>query len=684
MIPSRLYAIIPAMSTDEPLSPDSVPSTGTWVSAGQLSAGRVQCAAAPLPDGKIIVCGGFTGTAPSKISDLFDSGQWRAAESMREARNAHSATVLDNDKILVCGGFGTGSVTLKSAELYDPGAKRWSDAGEMPSRFGFHHAVCLRNGKVLVFEGTTPSCCLDDPGSGQWTRLAATAERVRPAVVLLPNGKVLVCGGSVKTAQLFDPDSNSWTSTTSMETARLAPAATLLSNVKVLVCGGRVDGRYLTSAEIYDPLAGTWRTSAGALATGRAYASATPLPNGKVLIAGGTTAAGKLDSAELYDSFSDRFSATGSMQFGRFEHPALPLSDGSVLVVDGQAGWSSAERYVPHPGETFGRTGSMAWARVDHVASVLPDESVLVAGGQPSFETAEVFTSGKWKRVASMHYRRAGGHSATLLPLTGKVLVTGGWNRDAYNPFNESELFDGKETWTLAAPMSIGRTGHAAIELGDGTVLVAGGMTYASGRYVSLKSAEIYSSNGWKSAGEMPSVHSFGAAARLADGRVLVTAGDAFSQAVELFDPSSGKWRSGAPMRIGRKATTATTLLDGRVLIVGGGGDGTWGNHLAVAELYDPRRDQWTPTGKMLTGVSGHCATRLRDGRVLVSGGETAVGVSGQTQIYNPGSEMWSPGPLMHAGRAEFAAVTFKNGEIMVTGGRGWGDTAIAELCAPV
>jgi hypothetical protein len=672
------------MLIGEQALPDSIQSAGTWVAAGHMSAIRAQCAAAQLLGGKIIVCGGFTGTAPSTITDLYDSGQWRTLRSMKHARNAHTATPLDSGRILVRGGFGAGGVRHNSAEVYDSFANQWSDAADMPSRFGFHHAIRLRSGKVLVLEGTTHAASLYDPASAQWARAAVPAEQSGFAAVLLPNGKVLICGGSNTTAQLYDPDSNTWRSTNSMGTARQIAAATLLSNGKVLVCGGRHAERYLTSAEIYDPLSGTWRASAGALSQARASASATQLPNGKILIAGGTAGADRIKSAELYDPLADRFIATGSMEFGRFQHPALLLPDASVLVADGQSGWILAERYIAHPPGSFRQTGSMVSSRSEHAACLLPDETVLVAGGAASRDAAEVFALGQWKSIRPMHHGRMSGHSATLLPISGRVLVAGGFSPPGpeFRALKEAEIFDPKEQkWIPTAPMSVGRGAHSAIELSNDRVLVAGGTSLVGGSWIKLKSAEIYGSATWSPAGEAPDTHVYAAVARLADGSILIAGGDPASSAVSLFDPGGGKWRSATPLKMGRKFATATTLADGRVLVAGGRNDSH--DATAVAELYDPQKNQWTLTDKMQHRVDGHCATRLRDGRVLITGGQTNGQPSAHSQLYDPASETWFAGPRMSMDHSGHTTVAFRDGRVMVIGGISWGESAIAELYEP-
>ncbi len=67
-----------------------------------------------------------------------------------------------------------------------------------------------------------------------------------------------------------------------------------------------------------------------------------------------------------------------------------------------------------------------------------------------------------------------------------------------------------------------------------------------------------------------------------------------------------------------RTGHTATLLPNGKVLIAGGS-DGF--QTLASAELYDPSTRTFAPTGSMITPRSGHSSTLLADGRVLIAGG---------------------------------------------------------------
>jgi hypothetical protein len=60
--------------------------------------------------------------------------------------------LLPNGKVLVAGGFNGGF--LSSAELYDPASGTWSATGSLNTARTRHTAMLLPNGKVLVEGGT--------------------------------------------------------------------------------------------------------------------------------------------------------------------------------------------------------------------------------------------------------------------------------------------------------------------------------------------------------------------------------------------------------------------------------------------------------------------------------------------------------------------------------------------------
>ena len=82
-----------------------------------------------------------------------------------------------------------------------------------------------------------------------------------------------------------------------MMAGRYTHTATLLPNGKVLVAGGVDNLALLASAEIYDPVAGTFSATTGSMTAARNYHTATLLPNCKVLITRGQDNSGAVATA---------------------------------------------------------------------------------------------------------------------------------------------------------------------------------------------------------------------------------------------------------------------------------------------------------------------------------------------------------------------------------------------------
>lgn len=293
------------------------PTTQLWSPSGNLAHARRSHTATALVDGRVLVTGGGGGGA----TELFDpsTGTWTATGSRPSHLILHTATRLANGKVLVTGGqsFGLESMTT-SAELYDPASGLWSSTGEMDIPRTDHTATLLPDGRVLVAGGYTivldgeipqltftAAAELYDPVTGTWSSAGVmSAPRGFHAALLLPNGKVLLAGGTdghhyLASADLFDPALGTWTLTGSMAAARSDPTLSLLQNGKVLVAGGESSSDPPAFGELYNASTGAWRT-VGSMVSPRRFHTATVLTSGRVFLAGGSNDANAVASAEVF------------------------------------------------------------------------------------------------------------------------------------------------------------------------------------------------------------------------------------------------------------------------------------------------------------------------------------------------------------------------------------------------
>ena len=104
--------------------------------------------------------------------------------------------------------------------------------------------------------------------------------------------------------ELYDPDTAQSIVAGTVLGARISHVATLLTDGRVLVVDGvtsvSVGGVASGSAELNDPVSGSWTATAG-MAEARTGFSMTLLPGGTILVTGGSIGNETLASAELYD-----------------------------------------------------------------------------------------------------------------------------------------------------------------------------------------------------------------------------------------------------------------------------------------------------------------------------------------------------------------------------------------------
>ncbi|MGC4001518.1 MAG: kelch repeat-containing protein [Anaeromyxobacter sp.] len=193
---------------------------------------------------------------------------------------------------------------------------------------------------------------------------------------------------------------------------------------------------------------------------------------------------------------------------------------------------------------------------------------------------------------------------------------------------------------SAAAPIAAGntgaRTGHVAVALPTGKILIAGGRGSVAGT-------------------------------------PLATA--------ELYDPTTGAVAATGPLTTARAEATATLLADGRVLVAGG--HGAAGAPLASAELYDPVAGTFSAAGSLTSARAGHTTTRLSSGVVLAAGGQGASAPLASVEAYNPATNLWTAAPDLAAARVNHTATLLPSGALLIAGGEGGVPSVSAERYTP-
>lgn len=133
-------------------------------------------------------------------------------------------------------------------------------------------------------------------------------------------------------------------------------------------------------------------------------------------------------------------------------------------------------------------------------------------------------------------------------------------------------------------------------------------------------------------------------------------------------------------MQQGRALATATLLKDGTVLVAGGEDSG---QALASAEIFDPATSTFHATGSMTTARAAATAQPLPDGRVLIVGGE-AAGAPLTTDIYDPARGAFAAGPSLGTSLDGAVSARLPDGRIFITGVAGGAECGEGNCTAPV
>jgi hypothetical protein len=242
--------------------------------------------------------------------------------------------------------------------------------------------------------------------------------------------------------------------------------------------------------------------------------------------------------------------------------------------------------------------------------------------------------------------------SQTTTLADGRVLFTGGLSLATGQPTDEAAIYDPATQTTTTLTMSSPRAGHGASQMGNGLVLITGG------------------------------VLSFD----LANPLTLLTS---VQNSTELFDPSTNTFSAGPVLLEARALHTSTTLTNGQVLIAGGITLVPIINVPTVsstAYLFDPNSGNFGLPAFFSGARFLHSATQLSNGKVLIVGGlsldlttflttlniaDIVIGTRDDCLVYSTGFLFGSFASVqgMQVGRAGAGLAPLPNGGALITGG---------------
>jgi M6 family metalloprotease-like protein len=300
---------------------------------------------------------------------------------------------------------------------------------------------------------------------------------------------------------------------------------------------------------------------------------------------------------------------------------------------------------------------SMTGARAMHATTILSDGRVLVVGGGGPPELYDPESS-SWSQTGPISASFV--HPRSLPLDDGRVLVVGS---SPFDPVN-AEIYDPvSDSWSVTGQLAQDRLLHAAVALADGRVLVVGGLwtdqqgEWNNPRYL----AELFDpqTETWSAAGSIDEWLVYSGLTLLEDGRVLLT--NYYS--MMIYSPVTNSWTEIDPPTYDRYQHTAVRLRDGRVMVIGG-------QFTRRPEFFHPATGSWSSGSPMGEFRMMPTATVLDTGLVLVTGGTDRQGAGSRTvEIYDPSADTWIFLDPMATPRYGHSADLLPDGTVLVAGG---------------
>jgi hypothetical protein len=139
-------------------------------------------------------------------------------------------------------------------------------------------------------------------------------------------------------------------------------------------------------------------------------------------------------------------------------------------------------------------------------------------------------------------------------------------------------------------------------------------------------------------------------------------------RAMAAHDAIHGIWMQAATMPAPEMSHEAVLLRDGRVMVLGG--EPLLGVPVSWTQVYDPSTRSWSTSESMHFARIGFTASVLGDGRVLVVGGvDDNLNDLASAEVWTPATDTWSLLPNLLQTRFSQSASLLPDGRVLLVGG---------------
>jgi len=490
---------------------------------------------------------------------------------LSSGRYAHTVTLLPNGKVLVAGGFST--TFLASAELYDAGLG--FSASWQPQITTFTSPLGLGGNLILTGSGFRGI-------SGASSGNTQNSSGDYPVVQLrsMENGQTLFLHTASWPATSYISGAVSglspgWAMATMFVNGIPGPAGILILRTGATVTLGSLNQPYDGS-----PKNATATTSPFGLTVNFTYDGSATAPTA----AGSYTVVGTISDTNYVGNGTGTLVITLAALPAGVWTSVAPMTaprwgsasgeiNGKIYIAGGYNGshTTTVDAYDP-VANTWSALPNLSGVHTGSAFGVIDGKLYLAAGtGSSTFTgTVEAYdpVSNTWSAKASIPTQRGSGAGGVL---NGLLYVAGGYNGggtlstvEAYNPVTN--------TWSAKASMSGPRQsfGLGAV---NGILYAIGGYDQGTGQ--ALNTVEAYDpvANTWTARTPMPSAR-IGVAVTVLNGTLYVIGGADPTNAtvyatVEAYDPVLNVWTTLAPLNVAAVVPNAVTVND-RIYVSGG------------------------------------------------------------------------------------------------------------------
>jgi non-specific serine/threonine protein kinase len=295
------------------------------------------------------------------------------------------------------------------------------------------------------------------------------------------------------------------------------------------------------------------------------------------------------------------------------------------------------------------------------IAAVAVAAALLLADGSPA-------GTDRWRALPSAPSKRG---EVAAARVGGSIYVAGGFTPDGRTTSAVERYDIERRRWRRVPALPVALN-HPVAVAHRGRLYVSGGYASPNGLAEPSRVLLRYTprTRRWRRMPSAPTPRAAHAAAVIR-GRLYLAGGanDTGSlSSLEIYDFARRRWSSG-PSFPGPARNHTTGVASGGLFYVIAGRDSA--NYTDV-DRYDPRRRRWERLPDLRTPRGGIASARLRDGRIVVFGGEN-LAPGGRTipevELFNPRTSRWRSLPDLRTPRHGLGGASLGNRVYALAGG---------------